>query len=88
VKGIRSLDYYGREANLNFESLYKHKTIFGGILTVFIVLSFSNYFLTSMLENDQFYLKDTVTTTSFRYGYENPIAAMNLSEGDKNAYNI
>jgi hypothetical protein len=82
------MDYYGRPVNLNFNLEQKHNTIFGGMLTIFVVISFSYYFLISMLSNDQFYLKDTITTTSFRYGYSEPIAAMNLSEANQNAYNF
>ena len=35
------------------------------------------------LENDQFYLKDTISFTSKRYGYENPIPPETLYDPEQ-----
>ena len=57
---------------MNFENKQTHQTVFGGIVSLFVGVGFSSLFLYSMLSSDQFYLKDTISTYSKRYGFDEP----------------
>ncbi len=35
---VRKMDIYGQEIKLNLDNNIQHKTLFGGIITVFIIL--------------------------------------------------
>ena len=57
---------------MNFNNKQTHQTIFGGFITIIVSVSFFGIFLRSMIRSDQFYLKDTISTTSYRFGFKDP----------------
>lgn len=69
---IRDFDYYGQPIGMNDHSKQTHQTVFGGIITILVSVSFFSFFLNSMIQSDKFYLKDTISTISFRFDYEKP----------------
>lgn len=81
VELVKGWDYYGQPIAMNDENRESHQTVFGGIITITVFTLFFGYFLISMYRSDKFYLKDTVSTTMYRYGYEDPQPAAALSDG-------
>lgn len=69
---IKACDYYGQPIGLNFESKQTHQTVFGGVVTILVVIGFFSYFFRSMLRAEDFYHKDTISTNSYIYGFNNP----------------
>jgi hypothetical protein len=57
---------------MNAYNKQTHQTIFGGIITIFVVVFFSFSGFLSMWRSDEFYQKDTVSYISKRYGFEVP----------------
>jgi hypothetical protein len=57
---------------MNFEHKQTHQTVFGGLVTISVVMGFFYGFVRSMVRNDEFYQKDTISSTSYRFGYDQP----------------
>lgn len=57
---------------MNFENKQTHQTVFGGVVTISVVLFFTIAFCRSMWNSDQFYLKDTISTQTRRFDYSEP----------------
>ena len=72
AEAVRACDLYGQPISMNFENRQSHQTIFGGLVTLGVFLSFFIVFSTSMLRPESFYLFDTKSTTSQYFGFDNP----------------
>ena len=74
-EAIRAFDYYGQPISMNDNNKQTHQTVFGGFITIIVSVSFFSFFMQSMIGYDQFYKKDTVSTTSQRFDISRPLPA-------------
>ena len=84
LEAIRASDYYGQPIGMNFENKQTHQTVFGGVITITVVLGFFSVFLNSMLRHDLFYLKDNISTQVKRFDYAKPHDSDVLIDEDGN----
>lgn len=87
---LKLFDLYGRPISSTTGDGIRdtHQTICGGFLSLCVVTLFLVYFLQSMINNKMFYLKDTISTTSFRYGYDFPPSVASLSDEKKQNFRL
>jgi hypothetical protein len=55
---------------LQFDREKTHQTVCGGLVTIAVVLGFGVYFVMSMINSDEFYLKDSISSYSIRSGFK------------------
>ena len=70
---------------MNDSNMQTHQTVFGGFITVLVSVSFFSFFMQSMIRYDEFYKKDTVSTTSQRFDHTKPQPAEILFDIETNS---
>lgn len=88
AEAIRACDLYGQPISMNFENRQSHQTIFGGLVTLGVFLSFFIQFSNSMLRPENFYLFDTKSATSQYFGFEKPQPAALLKKGNETQFSF
>ena len=73
---------------MNFENKQTHQTVLGGLITLTVSIFFFIFFSRSMLRPNLFYLKDTVSTTSIIWGFQNPQPAEALAKGNETRFSF